>query len=73
MQQRSDALEFTAEGEVRVVKREYGGLVTTVKSMFLKEGGIRPFFSGALPNALRVAPGAAITFLVYEAVMDYLG
>jgi solute carrier family 25 folate transporter 32 len=71
MQQRSDALEFTADGEVRAVRRDYRGLFSTIKRVFRQEGFVG-FFKGCIPNAIRVAPGAAITFVVYEALMDYL-
>jgi solute carrier family 25 folate transporter 32 len=71
MQQRSDALEFTADGEVRAVRRDYKGLFSTIKRVFRQEGFVG-FFKGCIPNAIRVAPGAAITFVVYEALMDYL-
>jgi hypothetical protein len=30
------------------------------------------FFRGAVPNALRVAPSAALTFLVYEEMMKLM-
>jgi solute carrier family 25 folate transporter 32 len=72
MQQRSENLELTANGELRAVKREYTGLTDTVKRTWQREG-IRGFFQGCLPNAIRVVPGAAITFVVYEAIMDWFG
>ena len=31
-----------------------------------KEGGVVAFFRGIVPNLLKVAPGAALTFYVYE-------
>ena len=65
------SLELTAEGEIQAVKRDYKGLATTIRKMYGNEGFFG-FFRGCVPNAIRVAPGAAITFLVYEAVMDYL-
>lgn len=61
---------MTVSGEFRVVKREYGGVVSTVSRMWRKEG-LSGFFKGAIPNAFRVAPSAAITFLVYESVLDF--
>jgi solute carrier family 25 folate transporter 32 len=72
MQQRSEFVELTSDGDVRVVKREYGGIVDTVRKIGQKEG-IAGFFKGCIPNAVRVAPSAAVTFVVYEAVMDFLG
>jgi solute carrier family 25 folate transporter 32 len=72
MQQRSEFVALTLDGDVRVVKRDYGGIVDTVRKIWQKEG-IAGFFKGCIPNAVRVAPSAAVTFVVYEAVMDFLG
>lgn len=71
LQQRADSLEITPEGDVRVVRRNYRGVRKSIKKMWRKEG-LAGFFRGCIPNAIRVAPGAAITFLVYESVMDML-
>ena len=43
--------------------------MNTVQRIWVKEG-ISGFFKGCITNAVRVAPGAAITFLVYESVLD---
>ena len=71
MQQRTDSIELTDDGHVRAVKREYTGIVTTARKIYTREG-IAGFFKGCIPNAIRVAPGAAITFVVYEEVTDLL-
>ena len=71
MQQPSSSIELTNSGDVRVVKRDYAGIVHTVQRMWRQEGVIG-FFKGAVPNAVRVAPSAAVTFLVYESMMDML-
>ena len=71
MQQRSEVVELTSDGEVRVVQRKYPGIRAALKRILEKEGP-SGFFKGCLPNAVRVAPSAAVTFLVYEAVMDFL-
>ena len=71
MQQRSEFVEITTEGELHVVKRDYTNIVDTIRRVAQKEG-FSGFFKGCIPNAIRVAPGAAITFVVYEAVMDVL-
>lgn len=55
---------------MRLVRREYSGLFKTIVRMWRKEG-ILGFFKGCIPNAIRVAPGAAITFVVYESAMDW--
>ena len=69
LQQRSESLEVTLTGELRVVKREYEGLFQTTRRIFQKEG-LSGFFKGCIPNAIRVVPGAAVTFVFYELVMD---
>lgn len=69
LQQRSESLEVMLTGELRVVKREYEGLAETTRRIFQKEG-LSGFFKGCIPNAIRVVPGAAVTFVVYESVMD---
>jgi hypothetical protein len=53
------------------VKREYMGMTRTARKMWQREG-FSGYFKGLVPNAIRVAPGAAITFLVYESVFDWL-
>jgi len=69
MQQRSDSLQLTSTGEVRRSRRDYTGFVASCRRIWQAEG-MRGFFKGCLTNAIRVAPGAAVTFLVYEATMD---
>eukprot|EP00978_Attheya_sp_CCMP212_P004548 scaffold9919_cov55-Attheya_sp.AAC.2 len=71
LQQRSEAIEISEAGEVRVVKREYAGVMDCAKRIWKREG-ITGFFKGNIPNAIRVAPSAAITFVVYETTMDFL-
>lgn len=71
MQQPSSSIELTNAGDVRIVKRDYAGLGRTIQRMWRLEG-LTGFFKGAMPNAVRVAPSAAVTFLVYESMMDML-
>lgn len=71
LQQRSQSVEITEGGELAVVRREYGGVVDCVVRIFRNEGPVG-FFKGCIPNAIRVAPSAAITFVTYETVMDIL-
>lgn len=71
MQQRSDALELNAEGEIKAVRRNYSSMLDTARQMHAREG-MSGFFKGMIPNTIRVIPGAAITFVVYEAVTDWL-
>lgn len=71
MQQRSESLQLTSTGDVRRSHNEYNGFVASCRRVWQSEG-IGGFFKGCFTNALRVAPGAAVTFLVYEGVMDGL-
>lgn len=72
VQQRSEFVELSSDGEVKVVRRDYHGVRRTIQKIYEKEG-IKGFFKGAVPNAVRVAPSAALTFVVYELTMDMLG
>ena len=58
-------------GEIIVTKREYSGVLDCVGKIWKNEG-INGFFKGCLTNAIRVAPSAAITFVVYEWVLDMM-
>lgn len=70
MQQRSEFVELTSEGDVRVVKRDYSTITGTVQKIWQKEG-VSGFYKGCIPNAVRVAPSSAVTFVVYEATLDF--
>lgn len=54
----------------RVLK--YSGIGDVMRKTMAREG-VRGFYRGLVPNVLRVMPQSAITFLVYESVMHYLG
>ena len=71
LQQRNQTAEITADGQVEIGKREYEGVVDCARKIWKREG-FRGFFKGTVPNALRVAPSSAITFVVYESVTDFL-
>ncbi len=71
LQQRNQTAEITADGEVEIVRREYKGVIDCVRKINQREG-FQGFFKGAIPNAIRVAPSSAITFVVYESVTDFL-
>ncbi|KAF9577920.1 hypothetical protein BGW38_006578 [Lunasporangiospora selenospora] len=43
-----------------------------VNSGILKNEGWRAFYKGVTPRVLRVAPGQAVTFAVYERVASWL-
>jgi solute carrier family 25 folate transporter 32 len=72
MQQPASSIELTHAGDVRVVNRNYYTSVLATVSKIWQQEGIVGFFKGAIPNAVRVAPSAAVTFVVYETVMDML-
>ena len=71
LQQRSSSTELSASGEIQIVKRHYNGVIDCVRKIWTHEG-LYGFFKGSLPNAVRVAPSAAITFVVYESIMDIM-
>jgi len=71
LQQRSHSTQLSPSGDVKYVKREYLGVLDCITRIW-KHEGVMGFFKGCIPNAIRVAPGAAITFVVYESVMDIL-
>eukprot|EP00560_Eucampia_antarctica_P001794 CAMPEP_0197841654 /NCGR_PEP_ID=MMETSP1437-20131217/46304_1 /TAXON_ID=49252 ORGANISM="Eucampia antarctica, Strain CCMP1452" /NCGR_SAMPLE_ID=MMETSP1437 /ASSEMBLY_ACC=CAM_ASM_001096 /LENGTH=217 /DNA_ID=CAMNT_0043451445 /DNA_START=1137 /DNA_END=1787 /DNA_ORIENTATION=- len=63
LQQRKQGIEIcTMTGEIKVVKRQYSGIMDCASKIWKREG-ILGFFKGCLPNAIRVAPSAAITFV----------
>mmetsp|Transcript_34013 Transcript_34013/g.40003 ORF Transcript_34013/g.40003 Transcript_34013/m.40003 type:complete len:89 (+) Transcript_34013:272-538(+) len=49
----------------------YNGIIDCIKRTWMHEG-VYGFYKGCLPNAVRVAPGAAITFFAYETISDFL-
>jgi len=71
LQQRSQTAELSAAGEVKIVKREYAGVIDCVARIWKREG-IIGFFKGCIPNVIRVTPSAAITLVVYESTMTFL-
>lgn len=73
MQQRMNSMDLAEDQSVRFVQRgdSYTTLWRTMRTIYTNEGP-SGFFKGCFTNALRVAPGAAITFVVYEAVTDAL-
>lgn len=61
---------MSASGEVKIVKREYAGVIDCVARIWKREG-ITGFFKGCIPNVIRVTPNAAITLVVYESAMNF--
>mmetsp|Transcript_29268 Transcript_29268/g.55285 ORF Transcript_29268/g.55285 Transcript_29268/m.55285 type:complete len:344 (+) Transcript_29268:207-1238(+) len=62
---------FMEGGEIKEVQRNYSTVWGTVRRIYSKEG-ITGFFKGSVANGVRVAPNAAVTFLVYEGVVDFM-
>lgn len=52
-------------GAVLQSTQRYRGVVDCVAKTWRQEG-FYGFFKGSIPNALRVAPASAVTFVVYE-------
>jgi solute carrier family 25 (mitochondrial folate transporter), member 32 len=74
MQQRMNAIDLLDDNSIRIVQRDgdsYKSMISTIRKIYCHEG-IGGFFKGCITNAIRVAPGAAITFVVYEEVTDML-
>ena len=71
MQQRAESVELTEDGQTVTVRRKYRSMANTARRIYRLEGP-SGFFKGCIPNAIRVAPGAAITFVVYEEIRDVL-
>jgi solute carrier family 25 citrate transporter 1 len=46
--------------------------ITTISRDIFKQEGARAFYKGITPRVMRVAPGQAVTFTVYEFVRDKL-
>jgi solute carrier family 25 folate transporter 32 len=70
IQQRAEGVEIMNSGEVVLIKRtKYNGVIDCIHGIWKNEG-LRGFFKGCIPNALRVAPSSAVTFVVYEAIID---
>lgn len=48
-----------------IISQGYRNTWDCIASMY-RQDGIRSYFRGIVPNAIKVAPGAAVTFVVYE-------
>eukprot|EP00126_Sphaerothecum_destruens_P005194 Sdes_comp18629_c0_seq1m8819 len=52
-------------------KPHYDGLWGTLQTIY-REEGFRAFYRGITPRLLRIAPGQAVTFMVYEKILVWL-
>eukprot|EP01036_Dinobryon_divergens_P036853 gene36853-48068_t len=57
--------------ELNIRRPKYTGTIDCFLKIWRKDG-IVGFFRGAVPNALKVAPSSAVTFLVYEECLKIL-
>jgi solute carrier family 25 citrate transporter 1 len=48
------------------------GRITKISGEMWKQEGARSFYKGITPRVMRVAPGQAVTFTVYEYLKDKL-
>lgn len=71
LQQRSTGFEVGKTGNVEVFERKYKNMSDCTTKIFRREG-LRGFYKGVWVNSLRVAPNSAVTFLVYELVLDWM-
>ena len=63
--------KWTPDKMFHGTRMQYRGVVDCVVKTWTHEG-VYGFYKGCLPNAIRVAPGAAVTFFTYETVADVL-
>jgi solute carrier family 25 folate transporter 32 len=71
LQQRDSIVQDPQMGNTKNVAPKYNGMIDCIVKMWRNEG-IFGFFRGVIPNALKVAPAAALTFLIYEESMHLL-
>lgn len=68
--QQRDTIVTTDVGEIKR-STKYRGVIDCVVKIARKEGVVG-YFRGIIPNALKVAPQAALTFVLYEEAMKVL-
>ena len=51
--------------------RRYNGMLDCMVKIY-RDHGVPGFFRGVVPNAMKVAPSAALTFVVFEESMKFL-
>ncbi|KAI9849770.1 MAG: hypothetical protein M1838_006271 [Thelocarpon superellum] len=61
---------FAALGEAQ--RRNLPGMWSTMKTMYLNEGGFRALYRGIVPTVAGVAPYVGMNFMTYEAIRKYL-
>ena len=63
--------KWTSGMLIHGTRAQYNGVIDCVRKTWRNEG-IYGFYKGCIPNTIRVAPAAAITFFTYELVADAL-
>lgn len=72
LQQRDIAVELShIANNAQASKPRYTGMIDCIVKIWRNEG-VFGFFKGVVPNVIKVAPSAALTFLVYEETMKLL-
>ena len=71
LQQRDQIEQNPTKGNAKTAVPKYNGTLDCIVKLWRQES-IFGFFRGVVPNALKVAPAAALTFLVYEESMHML-
>ena len=51
---------------------KYDGLVDLIKKV-MRDEGMRGFFKGIVPNIIKLAPAAGISWLVVEEAKSFMG
>ena len=59
-------------GAISLEKQSGMKKIITIGAQLLKEEGFRALYKGITPRVMRVAPGQAVTFTVYEYVREHL-
>jgi hypothetical protein len=68
LQQRDQLIQGESSS---ILSPKYSGTWDCIRKVW-RSDGIIGFFRGVVPNALKVAPSSALTFLVYEETMHLL-
>jgi len=59
--------------KTRQQKQGQKGTFSDIVKGIYRDGGVKAFWAGTIPRVVRVAPGQAITWAVYEIVAEFIG
>ena len=54
-----------------IISKDHKGLLGTVKEVYVKEGGLKAFYKGVIPNLILVI-NPVINFVIYESLKKFL-